>query len=225
MINHPIIIVGAPRSGTSMTAGIINLSGAFGGDMFDGTKDNKKGFFENRFIREQICKPCLKTLGADPAGQFPLPDIEEVKLASVGGFNNWRVAVIVSMMKEGYDNKQQWFYKGVKSTLLWPLWHRAFPEARWIIVRRDSKDIVLSCLKTSFMRHYKNEAGWYHFVDEYKERFIQMHNAKLDIKEIWPQKFIDRDYSELERVINFLGLTYDQDKIESFIEPALWSTK
>jgi len=39
----PILVVGAARSGTSLVAGIINMSGAFGGVMAGPQKSNQKG--------------------------------------------------------------------------------------------------------------------------------------------------------------------------------------
>ena len=44
-MKEPILITGCARSGTSMVAGIINMSGAFGGVMAGPNKNNQKGNF------------------------------------------------------------------------------------------------------------------------------------------------------------------------------------
>ena len=75
MLNDPIFITGCARSGTSMTAGVINYCGAFGGQVAGATKNNRKGMFENNAIRELIVKPILRKHKFDPMGQNPLPDI------------------------------------------------------------------------------------------------------------------------------------------------------
>ena len=225
MINKPVFITGCARSGTSMIAGIINISGAFGGDMSPPNRNNKKGMFENIKVRNALVKPYLRSIKADPMGQEPLPDIESCKLVSVRAVNNWRIRVLDIFMDQGYDNKSIWFYKGAKMCLFWPLWHRAFPKAKWIIVRRRTGDIVSSCMKTSFMRAYKKPSGWYYWVDQHKERFLEMSQSGLDIYHVWPQKMIGNDFSEIEGAIKSLGLNWNKEKVIDFVEPALWSGK
>ena len=75
MINKPILITGCARSGTSMTGGIINICGAWGGKMAGQTTHNKRGMYENLEIRNGIVKPYLRSIKADPLCQKPLPDI------------------------------------------------------------------------------------------------------------------------------------------------------
>ena len=65
----PILITGCPRSGTSLTAGIINKCEAWGGEMVGPTPHNPKGFFENIGLREKLTKPVLSAMGCDPLGQ------------------------------------------------------------------------------------------------------------------------------------------------------------
>lgn len=225
MIHSPILITGCARSGTSMVAGVVNLSGAYGGKMAGANHNNKKGMFENTTIRQDLVKPYLRSLKADPMGQHPLPDIEACKLVSGRSVDRWKVKVLEVMIDQGYDGKSVWFYKGAKMCLFWPLWSRAFPQAKWIIVRRKTGDIVSSCMKTSFMRAYKKPSGWYYWVDQHKERFLEMEQAGLDIRYVWPQKMIGNDFSEIEKIIKGLNLSWSLDKVTDFVEPALWSGK
>jgi len=221
---EPILITGCARSGTSMTAGIINQAGAWGGDMYPAQKENKKGMFENITFRDRLVKPFIKSIGADPMAQNPLPDIDSCKLVSEQAVDNWRQIVLHEIRHQGYKSGP-WFYKDPKMCIIWPVWARAFPNARWIIVRRASGDIVRSCLKTRFMRAYADEIGWLKWVDHHKECFLQMSHAGLNIQYAWPQEWIDRDYTGIRAILIRLGLEYDKNKIESFIEPALWSNK
>ena len=64
-MTDPILVTGAARSGTSMTAGIIHLCGAFGGKLSGPTTYNKKGMFENGTIRNELVKPFFSAIGAD----------------------------------------------------------------------------------------------------------------------------------------------------------------
>jgi len=148
-----------------------------------------------------------------------LPNIK--KLKPLAGLR-YRVETI--MRHEGWYN-QQWFYKGAKMCLIWPEFMHAFPDALWVIVRRDDRDIVNSCLKTGFMKAYKSPEGWQNWVDHHKERFEEMHGAGLDIMEVWPSKFVGGDFSELQETIDWLGLEWNERQILNFIEPALWSVR
>ena len=107
-------------------------------------------------------------------------------------------------------------------TLLWPLWHAAFPDAEWIIVRRMPEDIVASCMRTAFMRAYRRRSGWLMWVAHHEECFEQMHDAKLRIHEVWPERAIKGDLTELQMVVNALGLEWKFDRVREFIAPSLW---
>lgn len=223
-IKSPILITGAARSGTSMTAGIISLSGAFGGDMNGPNRYNKKGMFENNTIRQDIVKPYLKSLGCDPLGQAPLPDNNQIFNVTEEQAEKWREKIRSVFDQQGYKGGD-FFYKGAKMCLNWFIWHKAFPSAKWVIVRRDDNDIVRSCLQTGFMRAYRDAVGWHKWVDHHKQKFEQMKVAGLLIKEVWPTKMINGDFTEIESVINWLGLEYNDSLARSFIDPGLWGKK
>lgn len=222
--NEPILITGCARSGTSMTAGVIHHCGAWGGNLRGPNKYNKKGMFENAEIVQGFVKPLLKRLGCDPLGQKPLPDINKIHRLPDDQAKACRRFVLETIRKQGYSGGP-WYYKGAKLCLLWPLWHKAFPNARWIIVRRDPEDIVASCLRTSFMRKYQTRAGWLGWVVEHEKRFEEMHNAGLSVMEVWPQRAINGDLTELQMVINNLGLKWDFNTVREFVSPALWHKK
>ena len=220
MIDTPIFITAAARSGTSMTAGVIHKCGAWGGIMAGPTPYNKRGMFENRQVVDSLVKPCLSALGYDPMGQNPLPP--DVEVFKRGDASRWRQSVLSIMLSQGYKNGPM-FYKGAKMCLMWPLWHRAFPNAKWIIVRRLDEDIVNSCMKTSFMRGYKDASGWQGWVEKHLDRFDEMKRANLDIVEVWPQKMVHGNFEEIKFVVEKLGLKWNEREVIDFILPALWN--
>ena len=71
-VPDPIIITGCARSGTSLIAGTMHLCGAWVGNVTGPTSWNRKGQFENEFIRDRLVKPYLKSINMDPMGQDPL---------------------------------------------------------------------------------------------------------------------------------------------------------
>lgn len=227
----PILITGAARSGTSMIAGIINICGAFGGRMSGPTRNNQKGMFENAQIRNQILKPYLRSIGMDPLGQYPLPDINKLIIPS-----DWKQRVEQLIKNDGYKTGP-WMYKGAKACLTWPIWNNSFPNAKWVIVRRKKNDIVASCLKTGFMRAFSsanfrkcinvdNEIdGWGWWVKQHIKRFNEMANAGLNCMIIWPERMVTGDYAQAKEMIEWLGLKWKDKEIRGFIDPKLWKSK
>lgn len=230
-MHDPILITGAPRSGTSMVAGATNLCGAFGGEMRGPNRNNPKGMFENARIVNSIVKPYLRKLNVDPMGQFPLPDIKTLPIPS-----NLKTLVEGIMQQEGYS-KGPWFYKGAKMCLVWPIWHYAFPDAKWVIVRRSTPDIIHSCFHTSFMRAFsrppfqqavgaKNESeGWLWWVHQHEERFAEMIQAGLNVKVVWPDRMVNGNYKQLYQTIDWLGLKWNSKAVVEFVDPKLWHTR
>lgn len=213
----PILITGAARSGTSLVAGVIDKCGAFGGQLRQGGQHNQKGQYENIKIVNEIVKPYLRSIGCDPLGQKPLPQTD--RLADLPALRN---RVVAAMTDEGLLDNAQWYYKGAKMCLIWPLWHKAFPEAKWVIVRRNPDDIAASCMRTRFMSAYRTAEGWLQWVDHHIKCFDEMKQAGLNISEVWPDKAIKGDTKEFENMINWLGLKWNEKKVAQFLTPELW---
>lgn len=222
-LDKPILITGCARSGTSMTAGIIYHCGAWGGEMSGPNNNNKKGMFENHAIRQNLTKPQLKKAGFDPMGQYPLPTDEYLKTITDEQGKVWKRRVITLLKAQGLLDGMQWFYKGAKMCLVWPLWAKAFPDAQWVIVRRDDSDIASSCMRTSFMRAYNTSEGWKTWIDIHKKRFQEMKDAGLNVIEVVPGDIIrDGDFSQIHKVIKRADLTWDVPAIKDFVTPTLW---
>lgn len=230
-MKEPILITGCARSGTSMVAGIINICGAFGGNMSGPNQNNAKGMFENVRIRQSIVKPYYISLGVDRLGQYPLPDINDLQIPP-----GWKDRVEQVFIDEGYE-KGPWMYKGAKMCQHWPVWNYAFPEAKWVIVRRKTPDIIRSCMRTGFMRAFSkpqhqravgaiNEyEGWFWWVQQHVDRFQEMVNEELQTVQVWPERMVDGDFGQIQEMIEWLGLEWREDEVRAFIEPKLWKNK
>lgn len=215
----PIFITGCSRSGMSMIAATINLCGAFGGEM------SKRGRYSNDIIREDLVKVHLKTIGADPEGQYPLPIMNIVQY-------NWAWNVKKIMEWEGYKDGP-WMYKDSRLALMWRIWHNAFPNAKWIIVRRRTGDVIQSCVKTGYMKAFKNpdickavnvkteEEGWLWWVHQYEKYFIEMTETIVNCKQMWPERMLNGDYQQIKEVCEWVGLPW-KDEALGFIDNLLW---
>jgi hypothetical protein len=205
----PTLVCGIPRSGSSAIAATINLCGAFGGIM------SKRSMYSNDKIREILLKPYLDRLNVDVDGQNPLPDIKTVIVPAY-----WRDRVEQVIKDEGYK-EGAWMYKDSRLIVTWPLWNISFPDAKWIIVRRRTGDVIQSCMKTGYMKAFKDETGWLGMVQEYEKRLIDMINEGIDHRIIWPERMVDGDYQQIYDICEWLGLTWNEKAMEH-IQRLLW---
>jgi hypothetical protein len=214
----PIFVTGIPRSGTTMIAKVINCCGAFAGPL----AARKKCMFEHPSISGIIVKPYMERMGTDPRGQYPLPKTGNISIPM-----DWRKRVENIMEAEDYK-QGPWMYKDTKMSLIWPVWHNAFPTAKWIIVRRRTGDVIQSCLKTAYMNAYEDEIGWLEWVHEYEKRFVEMIEAGVNCKVLWPERMFPdykgyTDLSQLYEVVDWLGLKINDGALK-FIDPILWGS-
>jgi len=213
--DRPIFVTGMSRSGTSMTAGIFHLCGAWGGMMVRSNPANRKGEYENQAIREMIIKPYLRMSGCDVQGLVSLPKAQ----GNMPAFDfSSRIRSV--LVRQGYRGKS-WFYKDSRLCLVWKQMSKEFPDAKWILVRREESDIIASCMKTGYMPT-RTEEGWREWISYYSQRMEEMRHCGLDCTEIWPTRFIMGDWSEIKTACSKLGLEWKDAEVKSFIDPKLY---
>lgn len=222
-MKDPILITGISRSGTSLIAGIINICGAYSGNVAPPFKEITKSMFENIQIHNSVVSPYFKSIGADPMGQYPLPDVNTLQIPV-----NWRTRVQEIIKQEGYQGGE-WMYKGTLMSLIHPIWHYAFPDAKWVIVRRRDEDIVNSCLHTGFMKAFNTPESWaaigvtnkrdawYWWIRQHNKRFVEMIEAGMNCKQVHPERMLRGDYSQINEMLEWLGLEWNSE-IPLFIE-------
>ena len=216
--DRPIFIVGLPRSGTSLIAGCFQICGAWTGTTIPGTEANPKGFYEHSLIREGIVKRILVQLQCDPLGVRKLPH-KDLNIQIPG----LKKALNQIVEDDGYKRDRPWLYKDAKLTLLWRLFSQNFPDAIWIIVKRNERDIIDSFLRTSFMmQHSKDPEFWQCFVDEYMQRIKMLMNSGATCYEIWPDTIMQGDFSRFRELLETLGLSFDEKALGEFISPKFW---
>lgn len=220
--SHPILITGIPRSGSSMIAATINVCGAFGGNM------SKRGMYGNDLIREQLVKPYLYRMGIDKEGHYPL-------LKSISIPRDWNESVNKILVSEGYKDGA-WMYKDSRITPMWRVWNRAYKDAKWVIVRRKTTDILESCIKTMYMFRFKDPTvqryvgvnterdGWLWMVHQYESYFKEMIQEGIHYKEIWPERMVQKDFSQMYELCEWLGLQWNEEAL-NYINTLLWGGK
>ena len=184
-----------------MIAATINLCGAFGGNM------SKRGMYSNDSIREELVKIYIEMnrVGLD---YIPI---------------NWKTSVEFIMEQEGYK-EGSWMYKDYNLSKMWKVWNHFYPDAKWIIVRRRTGDIIQSCMKTGYMIEHSTEEGWLKMVHEYEERLIALIETCPNHMIIWPERMLQKDYKQIYDMCDWLGLTWNPAALH-FIDSLLWGNK
>jgi len=203
-LNSPIFITGCQRSGSTIIAKIIKHCGTFTGSTTE--------MMENIYINNCI-EDYYKLHGWDD--QYKLPN---TKLSSCVLYSN----IKRGLKYDGYLEDKPWVYKSSKICQTWWLWNK-YKNAKWIIVRRRTGDIIQSCLKTGYMNAYQDYDGWLGWVHEHEKLFVEMIEAGVNCKQIWPERMAVGDYTQMKETVEWLGLTWNKDII-NIVEPLLWNS-
>jgi hypothetical protein len=168
----------------------------------------------------------------DKRGQYPLPKTEDIIIPQ-----KFKETVLKVLESQGWTPDKPWMYKCAKMSLIWPVWQYAFPNSKWVIVRRKTADIVRSCMRTGFMTAFANEKvqkavgvdnerdGWLWWVHQHEEKFIEIIKAGLNVQMVWPERMVNADYTQMMHTIEWLGLTWNGSAVMDFIEPKLWKAR
>jgi hypothetical protein len=214
---EPILITGCPRSGASMIAGVLKICGAFSGNCAVSPEDPYRWMYEN----VNMCKleeHYLASIGADFTGQRDFPVTKELQIPLT-----WNAEMNRIILRDGYESGE-WMYKSRRIALLWPIWQYAYPNAKWIIVRRRTGDIVHSCMNTDFMNAYSTREDWIEMVHQYEERFIEIISEGLNVRVVWPHRMAEGNYQQLFELLDWLGLEWKTDVL-NFIDPMFWKLR
>jgi len=208
----PVFITGVERSGSSLIGRIIALCGAFSGEVTPMCENIKLKAVINEYYR---------SIGADSRGQYPLPNISKLHIPV-----DWRNKIQSNIENEGYDGKKIWMYKSSRISQIWPVWNYGYPEAKWIIVRRRTGDVIESCLKTGFMDAYEDSTvqqlvgvnterdGWLWWIHEHEKLFVEMIETGLNVKVIWPERMLNGDFRQIHEMLEWIGLPWKPNIIK-----------
>lgn len=213
-----------------MIAGCLHVCGAYVGPEMP-HHERERSMYEYKRIVEEVERPYLESIGADPLGQYPLPDTPTTVVPPT-----WRDDVLRILEEDGYDGHAPWVVKSSRTALIWHVWHYAFPHARWVIVRRRTGDIIDSCMHTQYMRAMKDPKvleqigveserdGWLWWVRQHERRFVQMIEHGLDVKILWPERMVYADFMQLYELTDWLGLDWTPDVL-TYIDPKFLSVR
>ena len=212
-----LVLVSSPsRSGSSLTGMMLDSAGLFGGVMKPGDRWNPKGYYENVAITELTVEYLIENDFNGLKKKFYPTDLD-------ADFPNYRERVLNIIDSEGRAEGQRWFYKNAKVGLCWRLWARHFPEAKWVIVHRDKKEIVDSLMRTDFMDAFNKRDNWERFVD-YHRKLIDDLSQEVDHFVFNINRVFIGVESEIERLLKYVGVDPTPKAMEC-VERKLWNGK
>jgi len=213
-MSQPIFVTGAERSGSSLVAKVFQISGASVGGVTN--------MLENKALRK-LCCIYLEDKVVD--GEL-IVNTQNLSIPV-----DWKHRVEAIWNTEIVKNKC-WMFKSSLLSQTWPLWHYAYPDAHWIIVRRKTPDIIQSCIKTGYMKMFKEEKnreligvtseeeGWRWWVHQYENKFREMIEAGVNCKQVWPERMVTGDYHQMYETLDWVGLPWNSRIVET-IDPLL----
>lgn len=217
-MKQPILVTGIERSGSTIIAKILEHCGAYAGPCTN--------MMENKNMKH-IMDNYYRNHGADPTGQFPLPSMDDLIV-----FDVW-TQIVQEQFGGIHGIDTPWMYKSSRICQTWPLWNRAFPKAKWVVVRRRTGDILHSCVKTGYMKAFKNPdiqkvvgaknevEGWLWWVHEHEARFREMIGPNgMEVMFVWPDRMVDGDFHQIKEMVAWCGLPW-QDSVEELVKPLL----
>jgi FkbM family methyltransferase len=140
----PVCVLGMARSGTSLTARVLNLLGVDLGPeegLIPANVLNAKGFWERRVIYE-INEAVLAAMGGDYAHPPPLErgwersaQLEPLKQRAR------------KVLEECFGGSPLWGFKDARTSLTLPFWRELVPQMRCVICMRNPDEVFASLVR------------------------------------------------------------------------------
>jgi len=219
MIDSLFIVTGSPRSGVAFAVDILRACGTWTEETLDGK--NSRRLLGGSPVFRGLVKPFMIGLGADLTCQKPFANIDTVRMLAETVGDNWRGFVERAARRRGYVGGP-WMYVGEEAATIWPVWRAAFPDAKWVVVRRHDADIVNACMRTTTMRKYSERGDWMNWLTTYKSRFSEIIDSGADVFQFWPQYAVDGNFGPVSRLMTELGLEWSRDNVFDSLVPALF---
>jgi len=209
--DDPILIAGPPRSGTTMMAGLLYHHGVWVGNArttnHPGTNPSDFGS-ENLDIKE-LMKSEAKRIGYKN-WKVPLPDDVELR------------PDLKDRIDEIVPNDLQWLVKTSWTLIFYRFWRKAYPRARWLIVRRPIPMIMDSMQRHPAMRkrHPDERLAFIKALHNRQLETIRTLESEDDFFTVDVEKIAVRDKLECERLFEYLRIPINWEAINRWIKPS-----
>lgn len=194
---RPIVVLGTPRSGTSLTAGILAEHGVWTGRCMQPDDRNARGYFENLDIKAGLIEIFGRLVNEGRLAPHPPKDL-------------WASYVEYALRAGNYAGGP-WLVK--HSAMYYPAWERDF-DPIYVCCFRDPESIAASGKATGLLD--KRQAIHRHHATM---KHLVTHRGAFSV---WPHWFLEGEFAPLERAFEAAGVPFDRAIAERFVDPSLW---
>ncbi|MBW4474529.1 MAG: sulfotransferase [Stenomitos rutilans HA7619-LM2] len=142
-----LIIAGMHRSGTSLTASLLQSAGLdIGQRLLEGNFSNVKGHFENLDFFD-FHRDVLLSLGLDDVG------MTTEKVINVPEYHLDRARLLI---QKNASLTRPWGWKDPRTTLFLNFWHVLLPEAKFLLIYRSPWEVLDSLYRRGDITFHQN---------------------------------------------------------------------
>jgi hypothetical protein len=213
MTFKPMFIAGCVRSGTSLTAEVLNRHGVFIGN----ARSTRHPGTNTMLGTERIeFKPIIRELmvlnNYHKRREAPLPS----NVKTIPGLREKVLAL--------YPQDKPWLVKASSLVWFYDIFHEAFPDALWVLPWREPGDIVSSILRHPAMGRStpdREKLFDYILAMQRKQSSIKVENinaASLNTEELVKK----RRAQCLKPFLEKNGIKFSQKIIDETVNPEMW---
>ena len=208
--SRPIFIAGSPRSGTTMLAGLLKLHGVWVGESrvtIDPASNSLIGT-ENIPIKKAMGK-LLHDIGYTNR-KIPFPS--ETDMDQLDHDTVWKVLFDV------VPHNKKWLYKSAGLLIFYKQFIEKFPEARWVLPRRNPQDIVDSIKRHAYMKFNADTKDFVEYVlkHQFSVEEAVNHSMSINSKEV-----ANLNMEVIEQYFNFCEVEMDEKIVCEFVNPKM----
>jgi hypothetical protein len=205
----PVAIAGMHRSGTSMTARLLNLVGVHLGasdELLEATADNPAGYWENKQFVD-VNDTVLAALGA---GWDCPPPADAVRSSLPALVDERQVA---EELVERFRPHEPWGWKDPRNSLTLPFWRRIVPGLRVVVCVRHPSEVAESLRRRGMFTRPLSLHLW----SVYNKQALADAPDDACLVTHYKRFFADPE-AELHRLLDFCGVAADPEKITLALE-------
>ncbi len=194
---QPIVVLGAPRSGTSLTASIFAAHGVWVGRCKPPGKHNQRGFFENLDAKERLIARCGRI-------------VHRGELAPHLDRGVWAGDVDRILRHARYEGGP-WLIK--HSAMYWPVWVVDF-DPLFVCCFRDYESIAASGQDSGLLTNRRA-------IRPHHATMTRLIHDGRGVR-VDPERFVAGDFGQLAEAFRRAGLAFDEELARSCVDPELW---
>ena len=209
-----VVVVGSPRSGTTMTAGLLRSAGAW-----FGTAATSAGM-TNVVLQERVTRPFAQLCGVDPddTSALPIDPTRAPRLDLVG--------VLERELKwQGWSGRSSQVV-GLKDSLalgIVPSLVSTFPNAQVVVVRRDAEAIAESCIRTDWMKPHRSIQEWREWAGTWERTLSVLRDMCGErAHDFWPSTCVRGDFVPAREMCVWCGLEWNSKAAFEYVNPKHW---